>query len=100
MFMIKANNTKYGEVLQKWLESKRLEVITGEIKEQTYIKYYSLAEKTILPKLGEESFSKLSTKVFQNFFQSTDRKDIALSTQKTIFYIINASCHPSLTVSV
>lgn len=92
MFIFKAKDTNYEKIIYKWLETKYIKVIANELKEQTYIKYYDMTMRLIIPKLGNEDFKKLNTKVFQNFFNDDDINKMALSSKKTLFYIMNASC--------
>ena len=92
MFILKAKDTNYEHIVYEWLKTKNEETNAEEVKEQTYIKYHYMTEKYILGKLGGEMFSKLNTKTFQKFFDDEEINKMALSTQKTLFYIINASC--------
>lgn len=92
MFLIKAKGTNYEQIVYEWLETKHKEVISNDLKEQTYIKYFDTTERVIIPKLGKEDFGKLNTKIIQKFFDDDEISNMALSSQKTLFYIINASC--------
>lgn len=92
MFKLKAKKINYGDIVYEWLESKRKEIEYDDLKLQSFLKYQYTAEKYIISKLGNENFSKLTTKILQNFFDDKEIKDKALSSKKSIFYIINASC--------
>lgn len=92
MFMVKAKNINYERLIYEWLESKQKEVIEKKLKEQTYIKYYDMAKRVIIPKLGIENFAKMNNKLLQNFFDDEQISNMALSSRKTLFYIVNASC--------
>lgn len=92
MFNLKAKNTNYGTIIYEWLESKRKEMSDDEIKQQSYLKYEYTAKKVIIPKLGNEMFSKMNLKTLQSYFDDEDIRNRAISSQRLLFYIINASC--------
>lgn len=53
----------FSEISRAWLESK-----TSSVKESTYLKYGELLDYYILPKFGEEEFSKICTSDIEAFF--------------------------------
>ena len=90
MFSLKANRINYGDIIYEWLDSKKKEVNIS-LKEQTYLKYLYICEKSIIPEFNNKSFSKMTSKMFEDYFNSNEIKSKSLSSQKIIFYIINAS---------
>lgn len=92
MLILKAKGSNYEQIVYEWLNAKYEEYTLNKLKEQTYIKYYDIARRIIIPKLGYEKFSKLDNKMIKNFFDYEDINKLALTTKKTLYYIINASC--------
>ncbi len=91
MIIVKAKSINYAQIIYEWLDVKKGEVDEDQLKEQTYIKYYDIVKRVIIPKLGNESFNKLNNKTVENFFNNEDVSSLALSSQKTVLYIVNAS---------
>lgn len=57
-------STTYNEVLDTWLQSKRI-----NIKESTYAQYLRLINSHIRPSLGKYTVSKISTPLVEKFIQ-------------------------------
>lgn len=74
----------YAEVLEEWLKTK------NKIKIQSYQKYENTIFK-IKEDLGVFICSELKENHFVSFFQLQKDKEVSISIQKTMLYIINSS---------
>ena len=77
---------KYEERLNNWLLEKK-----EYIKEQSYIKYYTVIKKNIIPMLGKYRINKITRDVLDTYFQSNEFNNLSLSIQNTIYFIIKSS---------
>lgn len=77
---------KYEERLNNWLLEKK-----EYIKEQSYIKYYTVIKNNIIPILGKYRINKITQDVLDTYFQSNEFNNLSLSIQNTIYYIIKSS---------
>lgn len=82
-----SNKINFELILNKWLHSKKSE----DIKESTYIKYFNTINKYIIPKLGDISFKKLSSKDIDLYFKSQEIDKLSNSTKNLILIIIKSS---------
>lgn len=78
------NEKKYSEILEEWLETK------SKIKIQSYQKYENVIFK-IKEELGTIVGHQLHEEDFISFFQIQNDKEVSMSIQKTMLYIINSS---------
>ncbi len=76
---------KYKEVLGMWLNSK------NNIKIQSYQKYENLINSFFNNDLGNTFIKKITNQNIENFFSNLINKNTAISTQKTLFYIVKSS---------
>ncbi len=86
MILFKKNSRKkYSELLDEWLKNKE-----NSIKIQSYQKYEAIIFK-IKEELGELVTYDLQDNHFISFFQIQNDKEVSISVQKTMLYVINAS---------
>ena len=86
MILFKKNRgKKYSELLDEWLKDKK-----NNIKIQSYQKYDSIIFK-IKEELGDLITYDLQDNHFISFFQIQKDKEVSISVQKTMLYIINSS---------
>lgn len=81
------NKINFEQILNKWLYNKKNE----DIKESTYIKYFNTINNYIIPKLGDISFKKLSSKDINSYFNSQEIDKLSNSTKNLILIIIKSS---------
>ena len=77
-------NYNFIEVLNLWLKTKT------EIKVQTYQKYELLICTYIEQEIGYIRLKKIRTEDIERFFQRLREQKLAISTQKTLYYIIKS----------
>lgn len=75
----------FDEILKQWLNSKK------NIKIQTYQKYENLIRLNLNNNLGKITISEIKQLDIVNFFEDLTKKCVSISTQKTLFYIINSA---------
>jgi len=79
------NTLNFVEITRLWLKSKQ------NIKVQSYQKYENIINNYIYDELGTILITNITRDNIMNFFNKLRNKNIALSTQKTILYVIKAS---------
>lgn len=88
MFFLKKK--KVSELMLNWLDKK------DNLKIQSYQRYENLIKGIIVPYIGDELSKDITEERIKYFFQELNENDIALSTQKTILYIIKSSWYYGL----
>lgn len=84
----------FGKIAEQWLQSVRYQV-----KESSYVKYKSLIEKHIYPKLGGMELRKVTTEVLEGYINEQlecgrikDGKGLSPKTVRDILSIIRQIC--------
>lgn len=85
MLLLKSK-IKYSKILKSWIAYKK-----NTIKEQSYMKYYLLIEKYIIPLLGDYTYQTLDNNKIKIFFENKNIVTLSLSTQRTLIFIIKGS---------
>lgn len=86
------NETKeiiYYNILLLWLKSK------NDLKIQSKLNYEILINKYIYNKIGNIKINSLNYNHIQNLFEELNKKNIAISTRKKLYYIIKSSLYYS-----
>lgn len=79
----------YNEVLNLWLDSK------DNLKLQSLISYENLINNYITTSIGNIDMNKLNKTDIEQLFNDLTRRNIAISTKKTLIYIIRSSLNYS-----
>ena len=77
-------NYTFSEMLEKWLKTK------DGIKKQSMLNYENMIKSHLEETLGKKKLNKLKKEDIENFFKELNKKEIAISTQKKIMYIIKS----------
>lgn len=83
MFFLKKK--KVSELMLNWLDKK------DNLKIQSYQRYENLIKGIIIPRIGNITLKEITEERVRIFFQDLSDNEIALSTQKTILYILKSS---------
>ncbi len=83
--MLFLKKKKINELMLNWLEQKE------NLKVQSYQRYENLINGIINPHIGKNLTKDVTEEFLKNFFQELNIKNVSLSTQKTILYIIKSS---------
>jgi len=83
--MKKNESMTYGDILNMWLNSKR------DLKLQSSLNYESLIGKYIAKELGTLKIEELKSTNVESLFDSLKEKNVAISTKKTLIYIVRSS---------
>lgn len=75
----------FNEILKLWIEEKK------EIKKQSILNYESLINSHIKDSIGNILINKLTNEDITSLFKNLEERNVAISTQKKIIYIIKSS---------
>lgn len=78
---------KFSDWLIYWMTTK----VRNNVKQTTYSNYRRLAEKHIIPDLGEYKMQELQPKLLQNYIYLLQEKGLAAGSIKNIFNIVKKS---------
>lgn len=79
----------YNDILNLWLSSK------DNLKVQSMLSYRNLINSHLVSTIGTMKIKKLNNKDVEDLFIKLKEKDIAISTKKTLLYIIRSSLNYS-----
>ena len=85
MELNRKNKIKFNDITILWLKSKK------NIKVQSYQKYENIINNYIKDSIGNIPINTLTKDNIIDFFNNIKENEIALSTQKTLLYIVKAS---------
>ena len=85
MELNRKNKIKFNDITILWLKSKK------NIKVQSYQKYEKIINNYIKDSIGNIPINTLTKDNIIDFFNNIKENEIALSTQKTLLYIVKAS---------
>lgn len=87
--MNKKGNLTYNDVLNLWLSSK------NNIKLQSLFIYENLINNYLSNSIGNIKFNQLKKENIESIFKKFQEENVAISTQKTLIYIIRSSLNYS-----